>query len=122
MAEGKQLNMRNPAVKRILQEVKEMQRETSKEFMSMPLEVGPKLSTLLACPRQCSVNSRILWCLFVLSPLLRRGRRLVLLLIEYFFSVPALFDEKAAHGSLAGLVFLRAPVLVFPSCGFPFSL
>ncbi|CAI7736551.1 unnamed protein product [Closterium sp. NIES-53] len=30
--------MRNPAVKRILQEVKEMQREGSKEYTSMPLE------------------------------------------------------------------------------------
>ncbi|CAI5463287.1 unnamed protein product [Closterium sp. Yama58-4] len=38
MAEGKQFNMRNPAVKRILQEVKEMQREGSKEYVSMPLE------------------------------------------------------------------------------------
>ncbi|GJP37986.1 hypothetical protein CLOM_g22429 [Closterium sp. NIES-68] len=40
MADGKgaQFNMRNPAVKRILQEVKEMQREGSKEYASMPLE------------------------------------------------------------------------------------
>ncbi|CAI5506728.1 unnamed protein product [Closterium sp. Naga37s-1] len=38
MADGKQFNMRNPAVKRILQEVKEMQREGSKEYTSMPLE------------------------------------------------------------------------------------
>lgn len=40
MAESspKQYNMRNPAVKRILQEVKEMHREGSKDYVSMPLE------------------------------------------------------------------------------------
>eukprot|EP00271_Cylindrocystis_brebissonii_P000007 TRINITY_DN1000_c0_g1_i1.p1 TRINITY_DN1000_c0_g1~~TRINITY_DN1000_c0_g1_i1.p1 ORF type:complete len:468 (+),score=114.87 TRINITY_DN1000_c0_g1_i1:400-1803(+) len=34
----KQFNMKNPAVKRILQEVKEMQRDPSKEYTSMPVE------------------------------------------------------------------------------------
>lgn len=38
MAEKKQFNLKNPAVKRILQEVKEMQRDPSKEYMSMPIE------------------------------------------------------------------------------------
>ncbi|RZC88314.1 hypothetical protein C5167_016117 [Papaver somniferum] len=37
MAEGK-YNMKNPAVKRILQEVKEMQANPSDDFMSLPLE------------------------------------------------------------------------------------
>lgn len=32
-------NRNNPAVKRILQEVKEMQSNPSDDFMSMPLEV-----------------------------------------------------------------------------------
>lgn len=36
---AKSYNMRNPAVKRILQEVKEMAREQSEEYKSMPLEV-----------------------------------------------------------------------------------
>lgn len=38
MAEEK-YNMKNPAVKRILQEVKEMQNNPSDEYMSLPLEV-----------------------------------------------------------------------------------
>ena len=38
MAEDK-YNMKNPAVKRILQEVKEMQSNPSDDFMSLPLEV-----------------------------------------------------------------------------------
>lgn len=38
MAEDK-YNLKNPAVKRILQEVKEMQSNPSDDFMSMPLEV-----------------------------------------------------------------------------------
>eukprot|EP00897_Mesotaenium_endlicherianum_P003393 jgi/Mesen1/3081/ME000183S02131 len=38
MAEGKQYNLRNPSVKRILQEIKEMQRDPSKEYTSMPIE------------------------------------------------------------------------------------
>lgn len=33
-------NMKNPAVKRILQEVKEMQNNPSADYMSLPLEVG----------------------------------------------------------------------------------
>eukprot|EP01018_Ginkgo_biloba_P013877 Gb_31982 [translate_table: standard] len=37
MAEGKH-NMKNPAVKRILQEVKEMQNNPSDDYMSLPLE------------------------------------------------------------------------------------
>lgn len=32
-------NLKNPAVKRILQEVKEMQSNPSEDFMSLPLEV-----------------------------------------------------------------------------------
>ena len=43
MAEGKQYNLKNPAVKRILQEVKEMQREASTEYTSLPLEVSTQL-------------------------------------------------------------------------------
>ena len=38
MAEDK-YNRKNPAVKRILQEVKEMQSNPSDDFMSLPLEV-----------------------------------------------------------------------------------
>lgn len=38
MAEDK-YNLKNPAVKRILQEVKEMQSNPSDDFMSLPLEV-----------------------------------------------------------------------------------
>lgn len=38
MAEEK-YNLKNPAVKRILQEVKEMQANPSDDFMSLPLEV-----------------------------------------------------------------------------------
>jgi len=38
MAEEK-FNMKNPAVKRILQEVKEMQNNPSDDYMSLPLEV-----------------------------------------------------------------------------------
>lgn len=38
MAEEK-YNMKNPSVKRILQEVKEMQSNPSDDFMSLPLEV-----------------------------------------------------------------------------------
>lgn len=37
MAEEK-FNMKNPAVKRILQEVKEMQNNPSDDYMSLPLE------------------------------------------------------------------------------------
>lgn len=44
MAEDK-YNLKNPAVKRILQEVKEMQSNPSDEFMSLPLEVS--LSSIL---------------------------------------------------------------------------
>lgn len=39
MAEDK-YNLKNPAVKRILQEVKEMQSNPSDDFMSLPLEVS----------------------------------------------------------------------------------
>lgn len=39
MAEDK-FNRKNPAVKRILQEVKEMQSNPSDDFMSLPLEVN----------------------------------------------------------------------------------
>lgn len=39
-------NMKNPAVKRILQEVKEMQSNPSDDFMSLPLEVPFSLFTL----------------------------------------------------------------------------
>jgi ubiquitin-conjugating enzyme E2 J1 len=35
----KKYNMKNPAVKRILQELKEMQNNPSDEYMSLPLEV-----------------------------------------------------------------------------------
>ncbi|KAK2990247.1 hypothetical protein RJ640_014699, partial [Escallonia rubra] len=38
MADGDRYNMKNPAVKRILQEVKEMQSNPSDDFMSLPLE------------------------------------------------------------------------------------
>lgn len=38
MAEDK-YNMKNPAVKRILQEVKEMQNNRIADYMSLPLEV-----------------------------------------------------------------------------------
>lgn len=38
MAEDK-YNLKNPGVKRILQEVKEMQSNPSDDFMSLPLEV-----------------------------------------------------------------------------------
>jgi ubiquitin-conjugating enzyme E2 J1 len=38
MAEEK-YNMKNPAVKRILQEVKEMQNNPIADYMSLPLEV-----------------------------------------------------------------------------------
>lgn len=38
MAEDR-YNLKNPAVKRILQEVKEMQSNPSDDFMSLPLEV-----------------------------------------------------------------------------------
>ncbi|KAK3015630.1 hypothetical protein RJ639_005504 [Escallonia herrerae] len=38
MAEGDRYNLKNPAVKRILQEVKEMQSNPSDDFMSLPLE------------------------------------------------------------------------------------
>ena len=38
MAEDK-YNLKNPAVKRILREVKEMQANPSDDFMSLPLEV-----------------------------------------------------------------------------------
>lgn len=45
MAEEK-YNMKNPAVKRILQEVKEMQNNRIADYMSLPLEVrlSPSLS------------------------------------------------------------------------------
>ncbi|GKV06962.1 hypothetical protein SLEP1_g18780 [Rubroshorea leprosula] len=36
---GDKYNRKNPAVKRILQEVKEMQSNPSDDFMSLPLEV-----------------------------------------------------------------------------------
>lgn len=39
MADDK-YNLKNPAVKRILQEVKEMQSNPSDDFMSLPLEVS----------------------------------------------------------------------------------
>lgn len=37
-------NRKNPAVKRILQEVKEMQANPSDDFMSLPLEVTSPMS------------------------------------------------------------------------------
>lgn len=40
MAEDK-YNLKNPAVKRILQELKEMQSNPSDDYMSLPLEVFP---------------------------------------------------------------------------------
>lgn len=47
MVDGK-YNLKNPAVKRILQEVKEMQSNPSDDFMSLPLEVSfPHASNIL---------------------------------------------------------------------------
>ena len=43
---GQQYNLRNPAVKRILQEVKEMRKEASKDYIGEPLEVG--VATILS--------------------------------------------------------------------------
>ena len=45
MAEEK-FNLKNPAVKRILQEVKELQSNPSDDFMSLPLEVMRDLGIL----------------------------------------------------------------------------
>ena len=39
MATTDKYNLKNPAVKRILQEVKEMQSNPSNDFTSLPLEV-----------------------------------------------------------------------------------
>lgn len=39
-------NRKNPAVKRILQEVKEMQTNPSDDFMSLPLEVTLNLTLI----------------------------------------------------------------------------
>lgn len=47
MAEDK-YNMKNPGVKRILQEVKEMQSNPSDDFMSLPLEVGPSILSIIS--------------------------------------------------------------------------
>jgi len=45
MAAVEKYNLKNPAVKRILQEVKEMQSNPSDDFMSLPLEVFVSVSS-----------------------------------------------------------------------------
>lgn len=63
MAEDK-YNRKNPAVKRILQEVKEMQSNPSDDFMSLPLEVtvtflftNPSVSNFIFIESVCSFSS-----------------------------------------------------------------
>lgn len=68
MAEDK-YNLKNPAVKRILQEVKEMQSNPSDDFMSLPLEVcfskrslfSPLEKVVIVC--NCSTETAIIGCL-----------------------------------------------------------